>query len=482
MDINHIKFYIRGMTCLNCQMKIQKKLEQMKGVSDVKVSYDKSTAEIAYHSKEISVDTLKNAIEQMGYTVLSDEERKKKDFVRTIGLLAVIFLLYELLQSMGILNLLAPGRLADTKMGYGMLFIIGILTSVHCIAMCGGINLSQCLSMESFDKERKKGKLSVMMPAFTYNMGRVFSYTMIGFLLGAIGFLFGTGTKVGIPVWLQGMVKLVAGLFMIMMGINMLNLFPGLRKVKLPVPKWVISVIGRERAKSRRPFWIGVLNGFMPCGPLQAMWLVALASGSPAAGAFSMFSFSLGTVPLMLGLGSIVSALGKKFTDKAMTAGAILVTILGLAMLSQGSALSGFRIYNLLPEQKNEAVLSEAEIVDGEQIVNSSLSSGRYPEIQVQEGIPVRWIIDAPEGSINGCNYKIILRDYDIEYTFHEGENVIEFVPDKTGTIRYSCWMGMIHGTILVTDGEPSDEDMEAYQKSIQEEADNRFRMPCCGY
>ena len=69
----------------------------------------------------------------------------KKNFVS----LAVILFLYALLQHFGILNLLAPGQLADTKMGYGMLFVIGLITSVHCIAMCGGINLSQCIPQPS---------------------------------------------------------------------------------------------------------------------------------------------------------------------------------------------------------------------------------------------------------------------------------------------------------------------------------------------
>ena len=72
------------------------------------------------------------------------------------------------------------------------------------------------------------------------------------------------------------------------------------------------------------------------------MEIVALASGSWASGAFSMFCFSLGTVPLMLGFGSIFSALGKKFTRQILKTGAILVVVMGLAMMSQGSALSGF--------------------------------------------------------------------------------------------------------------------------------------------
>ncbi len=166
-----------------------------------------------------------------------------------------------------------------------------------------------------------------------------------------------------------------------------------------------------------------------------------------------MFLFSLGTVPLMLGLGSIVIVLGKKFKDAVMAVGAVLVIVLGLAMFSQGGSLCGWNMLDQSNMENNE----EAAIIGDVQVVNSTLSPGRYPNITVQAGIPVRWIINAPKGSINGCNYKILVRDYDIEYVFRTGENVIEFTPEKTGTIRYSCWMGMIHGNIFVIDGDGSD-------------------------
>lgn len=102
--------------------------------------------------------------------------------------------------------------------------------------------------------------------------------------------------------------------------------------------------------------------------------------------------------------------------------------------------------------QDHSEVVAEIEIVDGVQIVNSTLSSGSYPNITVQAGVPVRWTIEAPEGSINGCNNRIVIQDYDIEYTFHTGENVIEFMPTEAGTVSYSCWMGMIRGSIYVMD------------------------------
>jgi plastocyanin domain-containing protein len=91
-------------------------------------------------------------------------------------------------------------------------------------------------------------------------------------------------------------------------------------------------------------------------------------------------------------------------------------------------------------------------IENGVQIVNSTLSGGRYPAITVQAGIPVKWTIDAPAGSINGCNNRMIIREYKIEHRFTPGENVIEFTPGKTGKFPYSCWMGMIRSSIPVVE------------------------------
>jgi hypothetical protein len=226
------------------------------------------------------------------------------------------------------------------------------------------------------------------------------------------------------------------------MGVNMLGIFPALRKLAFRLPKL--------RAGSKSPLIVGLLNGLMPCGPLQAMQIYALSTGSPAKGALSMFLFSLGTVPLMFGLGALSSVLGKKFYHKVMTAGAALVVVLGLSMFSQGWSLSGFGLPFDAEATASAQGESAVKIENGYQVVNSTLQPGRYPAIRVQDGIPVRWVIDAPKGSVNGCNNSMIIPEYGIEYSFRTGENVIEFVPEGPGTFRYSCWMGMIRSTITV--------------------------------
>lgn len=446
------KIRIGGMTCISCQKKIERQLGNEAGIENAEVSYSTGIAVITFHEEVISYQSIVQIIESLGYQVLTEEEERKPDTSRVIGSLLIIGFLYVLIQQFGLLNFLAPSQLAEATMDYGMLFVIGLVTSVHCVAMCGGINLSQCIPGRE-DTALKKSRFSTFRPTVLYNLGRVISYTGVGFLVGALG------SVVTFSNTLQGVLKLAAGVFMVIMGINMLGIFPWLRRVNPRLPRIFAKQIHKEKSKSGRPLIVGLLNGLMPCGPLQAMQIYALSTGNPFSGALSMFLFSLGTVPLMFGLGALSSVLGKRFANKVMTVGAVLVVVLGMSMFSQGANLSGFQVPDLFSNEKNSSLVSgeqekktDAKTEDGVQIINSTLTPGKYPTINVQRGIPVKWMIDAPKGSINGCNSRMLIRDLGIEYSFQTGENVIEFTPEKTGKISYSCWMGMIRGAIYVTE------------------------------
>lgn len=232
-------------------------------------------------------------------------------------------------------------------MSYGLLFVVGLLTSLHCIAMCGGINMSVCIKYnagsgksetcgETNGEAKKQVEFAHLMPSFLYNLGRVISYTVVGGVVGALG------SAIGFSGAAKGAVAIISGVFMIIMGLNMLNLFPVLRKISPRMPKIFGSKI--SNAKNKGPLLVGLLNGLMPCGPLQAMQLYALGTGSFVAGAASMFMFSLGTVPLMFVLGAISSVVSGKFTKKMMKVSAVLVIVLGVVMLNRGLSLSGYNL------------------------------------------------------------------------------------------------------------------------------------------
>jgi plastocyanin domain-containing protein len=172
----------------------------------------------------------------------------------------------------------------------------------------------------------------------------------------------------------------------------------------------------------------------------------------------------MGTVPLMFGVGALGSVLsggsrGRAFRTGAIKAGAVLITVMGMTMFSYGFGLSGFSLdfipraaaNSFAPERAGGEAFTPV-IENGVQAVNSTLSPGRYPAITVRQGVPVKWTINAPRESINGCNNRMVIREYGIEHRFTPGENVIEFTPGRTGRFSYSCWMGMIRSSITVVE------------------------------
>jgi uncharacterized protein len=477
-DLQKYSFRIGGMYCVHCQNTIEKELKNTAGVQDATVNYHTGAAAVTYDAAIIGFDKISAVIENLGYQM--PEGNNKNTVTYIVGTLVIILAMFMLMRTFATSKLVAAFPLAQEGMGYGMLLVIGLLTGVHCIAMCGGINLSQTLR-----KKRESAPVStysLLFPGILYNGGRLVSYTAVGVLVGALG------SVITVSGRFQGVVQLVAGVFMVFMGINMLGLFPALRRFIPRMPKAFAARID-ERKTGRGPLVVGFLNGFMPCGPLQAMQLYALSTGSPIRGGIAMFLFCLGTIPLMFALGAASSALsgvkGRAFSRRVMWAGAILVMALGLVMFSNGWSLSGFanspdkaasvktvsvpeensgNISPNTPQDQgqtqpvpNTANTSPTDtkpfvpvIENGVQIVKSTLRSNRYPAITVQQGIPVRWTINAPPGSITGCNYCVVLYEYGIEYVFKQGDNVIEFTPTKEGRFRYSCWMGMIRSTITV--------------------------------
>lgn len=439
------KLNIAGMTCISCQKLIEGTLLETPGIEQADVNWAKGTAEISYHNSVISPQEISAIISCLGYDILGDRGQSKSAALKGLGILIITVALYMLLQYFGFGRVFNSFPVAEAGMGYSMLFVIGLLTSVHCVGMCGGINISQSLPA----RNRGAGKLATLRPSFLYNLGRVLSYTVIGALAGALG------SVVSISGGLKGAVQLAAGIFMVIMGINMLGVFPSLRKLNLQMPQFIAKFVYAEKANSNSPLYVGLLNGLMPCGPLQAMQLYALSTGDPLKGALSMLAFSLGTTPLMFSLGALSSILSKTFTKKVMVAGAALVVVLGLSMFSNGWSLAGMRPLPFLGSASvNTAGETRSVVHDGVQVVHTTLESGSYPTITVTAGVPVRWVMDAPKGTINGCNNRMQIPAYDFEYKFKTGENVLEFTPTKAEEIPYSCWMGMIHGTIHVI--EPS--------------------------
>ena len=452
---------IGGMTCINCQNRIEKKLKSLAGIENAEVDYAAGTAKVTYDEAAIDLSSITGAIESLGYTA-SKDNKSGNMALQIIGTLAVILVLASLLRMFSVSSIAASFPLAEEGMGYGMLLVIGLLTSVHCIAMCGGINLSQSLTGGNAKSANAvtKSKLdfSLLLPGVLYNIGRIVSYTAVGAAVGALG------SVITVSDFFRSIVLLLAGLLMVIMGINMLGLFPAFRRftqrlAKSVLPQFFTKKIDTQKT-GRGPLVIGFLNGFMPCGPLQAMQLYALSTASPIKGGISMFLFCFGTVPLMFALGAVggvaSSAKGSAFSRRAMQVGAVLVAAMGVVMFTNGWSGAGFAdslnraVSFSSSSTRTEGGAFTPVIQNGVQIINSTLLPNQYPAITVQQGIPVRWTINVPQGSIIGCNNRFIIREYGIQHTLKYGDNVIEFLPERAGKFSYSCWMGMIRSSITV--------------------------------
>lgn len=460
-------YSVRGMSCTGCEGIIRRTLLRMDGVKAAEPDFARNVLEITYDPERITPDDIRAALKAEGYflgvigsgngndsrpdPVVSRARGQSLSPLQFVGIVVALLAGYLIISNT--IGFSFIPEITET-MGYGMLFLIGLLTSLHCVAMCGGISMSQCMPKGAAPTSAKEK----IKPSLLYNLGRVTSYTIIGGIIGALGSVLSFSGRA------RGAVAILAGVFMVIMGISMLGIFPWLNKFTPRLPRFLRRKAGAA-GQGKGPFIVGLVNGFMPCGPLQAMQIYALGTGSFLTGALSMFFFSLGTLPLMFGLGVFIMFLGSKFTKWMIGVGAVLVVILGMIMFSRGAALAGFsmpgfdRSSNVpaasaqVTEDVNAAAGNGSDtnaVKKDVQYISSTMSANAYPDITVEKGIPVEWTIHANKGDINGCNRTMVIAAYGLEVKLEEGDNLIKFTPTETGTITYSCWMGMITAQIAV--------------------------------
>jgi len=456
-----LRVLVDGMSCSSCEQRIEKGVGAIHGVSRVKASASLGEVMVYYDPVITGPSALHEAVRKAGYTVRDEQpgapvrpeqaDRGAPSWTRFLGLLAIVAAVYFILKYAGGFTFLPT---VSQSMGYGLLFVVGLLTSLHCVAMCGGIVLSQGIRKEAAGPVPATGAprlrpVERLLPSLLYNGGRVVSYTIIGGIVGALGSLFSLSTA------LRGAMPVVAGAFMLFLGVRMLGIFPWLSRLKVRFPG-IGGAKMRAAAAGRGPFVVGLLNGLMPCGPLQTMQVYALGTGSFFAGALSMFLFSLGTVPLLLGFGAISSLLSARFNRGMVKASGVLVAVLGLVMFARGMNLFGVALPGVplvLAAGVSTAAPSQVAVakVSGDfQEVSTTVESGQYHPFLVQKGIPVRWTISVKADDLNGCNNPVTIPPYGIRKLLVPGENLVEFTPDREGTIVYTCWMGMISSTISV--------------------------------
>lgn len=452
---------VRGMHCPACEKRIEGAIGALAGVVSASAEYRKGRVTVEYDSRLLTEDSIRSALSEAGYEPLSPRAAALRKTALGLALGAAAVALYLAVEAAGGFSLLPK---IDSSLSYGMLFLAGILTSFHCVAMCGGIALSQGLPRSG--AESGEGAAARLLPGLLYNAGRLVSYTAMGAAAGALGSVFDFSPMA------RALVMGAAGLFMILFGLRALGLFRALPLPSLPTPPFLRAAAAKVAGRS--PLLVGLLNALIPCGPLQSMQLYALGTGSAVSGAAAMFLFCLGTIPLLLGFGSVAAFLPKRRLSLVTQAGAVLLLFLGLVTASRAVALSGYAPGGSTlrpgPQAKGNPAGKPAgspagipadiprAVVDGQvQRVTTEFSSNRYAPFVVRAGIPVEWTIRIAEKDLNGCNNPFVVPAYGLRITLKPGDNIVRFTPGTAGTVPYSCWMGMIRSAFLVVDGESSE-------------------------
>ncbi len=421
-----IKFKIIGMHCSSCKSLVEADIQALPGINRVSVDYQNGKAEVIFEEDKVSLDDIFIAIKKLNYQPVlpgndeANEAQKPSPFWYGLAIPGILFFLitvYFIFRSLGGFEVFS--KLNEGHVGFGLIFIIGLLAGFHCIGMCGSIVVTYstlCLG------ENKKS----LWPHWQYNLGRIISYTVIGGILGGFGAFFGIN-----PVF-NGVIMIIAGVLMFFLGLSLIFKWSILDKLKFQTPQFIAKYIFSQKNKKSAPLIIGLLNGFMPCGPLQAMQLYALTSGNAYKGALSLLLYALGTSFLMFGFGAFLSLFLKNQIKNILKFSGALVIVLSLLMVNRG--LANFNINFSLPTVN---VQQQNTINNGQlQEVKMDVTYyGYVPNVlYVKKGVPVRWVINAKQ--LSGCTNQILLPDYNISRNLVAGENIIEFTPDKLGEIQ----------------------------------------------
>lgn len=322
------------MTCKACVGLVESEVLDFPGVATAKASLANNTlqltGDIAKKSRTQVMQDLLPSLTKHGYA-LSETPQKRtiawRQFLIAIPLAAVFLTALWGLQKLGIVNLVSLKEAT-----YFTSFTIGIIASLStCMAVVGGLTLS---ISANFAKEG-----DVFKPQMLFHASRLVAFFLLGGVIGSLGSQFefsDSGTFA---------LSLIVGIVMLLLGINLLDIFPKANALVPTLPKSVIRWIEPLKSANHNltPALLGILTFFLPCGFTQSMQIYALSSGGFIPGALTMGFFALGTLPV-LGLMSFAS-LGLKSpwsTGVFFKTSGLIVTAFAIANIYAALLFAGY--------------------------------------------------------------------------------------------------------------------------------------------
>lgn len=322
------------MHCNSCVLLTESELSEVKEVSRVKASLKNTSVEVVgdFGDKdpEHVARDLSAVLEPHGYTLSLEKQAHAvtwSDYKIAVPAALAFILLFVVLQKLGIVNLVNI-----SKVSFGTAFVVGLVASVStCMAVVGGLVLSMSAN---FAKEGDK-----IRPQIMFHAGRIVSFFVLGGLIGLLGATFQPGI-IGMFV-----LNIVVALVLIVLGLNLLDTFPWIKKFQPTMPSFIGKRIHgiKNINHTLTPLLVGVATFFLPCGFTQSMQIYSLTTGSFWAGAVTMLAFSLGTLPVLALLSFSSLGIHKKTQSGVFfKAAGIIVLFFGALNLLNSFVGAGF--------------------------------------------------------------------------------------------------------------------------------------------
>lgn len=336
-----------------------------------------------------------------------------------------------------------------------VIFLTGLtLGGLTCLAVQGGLLASVITARE---EETVKGKgvgKHAIFGTVAFLSAKLIAYTIIGFILGAFG------GAINISGNVQTIMQMIAGLYMIAVALNLLNIHPIFRYAIIQPPRFLTRLV-RSQSKSKdffAPTLLGFMTIFIPCGITIAMEALAISSANALTGAVIMAAFTLGTMPLFFGVGVITSFMGETFKTKFLKIAAIAVFYLGFTSfnaslvalgspITMQSVIEHFPIFISFDNNTNQTQDSSKTTQNPEIDITSS---GYSPNlIRVKQGEEVTLTLKSRDAYACTSAFRIpslgIVRNLGPNDT-----QTLTFTPTEKGQIQFNCSMGMYRGIIEV--------------------------------
>lgn len=322
---------------------------------------------------------------------------------------------------------------------YLLAFITGLTSGgISCLAVQGGL-----LASAVTDKSKKYESTIYFL------LAKIFSYTLLGAILGAIGQIFYISLQV------QGILQIAIGIFMILTVGRLLDLHPLFRYTVIQPPVFLLRMLKKKSSSDTflTPIILGFLTVLIPCGVTQAMLVLAMGTGNPINGALIMAAFTLGTSPIFFALGLTITNIFK--SNILSKVASIVILVIGLISINNGQILRNsphtFQNYSRILFGANDTNSDSVKIVNGKQEVEIIATNSGYKTStkNIKLGVPVKLKITSK--NVQSCARNFIIPSLNINKMLpSSGTEIIEFTPSKEGLLNFSCGMGMYTGSFEI--------------------------------